>query len=469
MNSNSVISDIVEKDLCFGCGLCVSVCPKKCLDIKFNDFGEYNPFFCSDQCTHCGLCLKCCIQSGNNYHLDLQEYCDTVNPYHDDLLGKYFQNYVGYSNVDSHRANGSSGGITTWLLEILLSKKIVDAIICVGSNETCKEGLFTFKVLTSVEDIRNNAKSKYYPVECSDAITFVMENNITVAMTALPCLTKNLRLAMQHIKKLRERIKYIISFTCGMGPSSAAAEFICASSGGDPFHLNEISFRCKIDDKMTAKNFAIRCVSNKATDNELVTYQNFFSGLGMALDYRMFSLRACDFCDDVFGEYADISLMDAWHPDYFNDPGGNNIFVIRNREINTLVEEAITRKEIIANVIDAQIVIDSQLPVVDFKRNLIRERIQMAVKANEAVPYVREDLLPYRNTFVDKLRARYRVNTRQISRQKWLDYNKCDMKLTKDLKPLIWKMDMLRRSKKIFSFYSWFHFIKRIITKEVTS
>lgn len=40
--------------------------------------------------------------------------------------------------------------------------------------------------------------------------------------------------------------------------------------------------------------------------------------------------KACDFCDDVFAETADIALGDAWLPEYVQDGNGTNVVVTRN-------------------------------------------------------------------------------------------------------------------------------------------
>ena len=41
--------------------------------------------------------------------------------------------------------------------------------------------------------------------------------------------------------------------------------------------------------------------------------------------YQYFKHNACNFCDDVFGETADITFMDAWLPEYVRDYKGTSL------------------------------------------------------------------------------------------------------------------------------------------------
>lgn len=54
---------IINMGKCKGCGLCVDVCPKKCLtlSIEFNKTGYHPAVFLKDKnCTACGLCYQVC-------------------------------------------------------------------------------------------------------------------------------------------------------------------------------------------------------------------------------------------------------------------------------------------------------------------------------------------------------------------------------------------------------------------------
>lgn len=54
----------IRSDRCKGCGLCVSVCPKKILQLSATVFNKkgYNPVECTDQasCLGCAMCATVC-------------------------------------------------------------------------------------------------------------------------------------------------------------------------------------------------------------------------------------------------------------------------------------------------------------------------------------------------------------------------------------------------------------------------
>ena len=58
---------VTEKDLCKGCGLCVSVCPKNVLELDLNTINAkgYSPSSAvrADDCIACGNCAITCPDS----------------------------------------------------------------------------------------------------------------------------------------------------------------------------------------------------------------------------------------------------------------------------------------------------------------------------------------------------------------------------------------------------------------------
>ena len=51
----------VAVEVCKGCGLCVTVCPVKCLDIKMDDTNSYGLHYAYQTTDTCIACTNCAV------------------------------------------------------------------------------------------------------------------------------------------------------------------------------------------------------------------------------------------------------------------------------------------------------------------------------------------------------------------------------------------------------------------------
>ena len=243
----NVCDYIVPNDLCSGCGVCAGVCPTDALKIEWNKYGEYMPVEQPGKCTGCGLCLSSCpfwSHKENETTLAAQRFSQQDGIQHDAVVGFYLDLLAGYSKANNHRIQGAGGGLTTWLLETLFAKGIVNRVFCVMPNSDPNK-LFRFSGADTAQDIQRASRSAYYPVELSEVISEILTVDGKYAVTGLPCALKGLRLAMQRNAKLRERIIFLVGLVCGQQKSKYFAEHLCAKAGGEPSNLVSASFRVK--------------------------------------------------------------------------------------------------------------------------------------------------------------------------------------------------------------------------------
>lgn len=64
------IVDRLDKNLCVGCGACVSSCPKDALSLKSDEYGYYRATLNADKCIDCGVCLNKCAAFELPYNLN---------------------------------------------------------------------------------------------------------------------------------------------------------------------------------------------------------------------------------------------------------------------------------------------------------------------------------------------------------------------------------------------------------------
>jgi coenzyme F420-reducing hydrogenase beta subunit len=378
----NVIEAVVQNGFCIGCGICAGLCPANLLKMDFNKYGEYNPFRSRGCLDKCNLCLQVCpfynqVENEDSLAITTLGHIDGIK--HRKETGYYITSYVAYSNVNNHRANGASGGMATWILETLLAKNKVDQIICVTPNNDA-ERLFRFAILADVESIRHSAKSAYYPVEMSSIIKEIINREGRYVIVGLPCFLKGLRFAQKKNKRLRERIAFTVGLVCGQMKSKHYTTYI-ASLAGINSKLKKVDYRGKSPQK-PAGNFFFYCLDENNNEGKLF----WKDGVSEVWTYRWFTPNACNFCDDIFAEVSDVTVMDAWLPEYSKDSRGTNFIISRSPQISDLLRQGGVEKKINIKDIAIEKIIEAQHGVVNIKRNQLAYRLYLAKQHGSFVP-----------------------------------------------------------------------------------
>ena len=226
-------------------------------------------------------------------------------------------------------------------------------------------------VSTTPDDVRKSSGSAYYPVELSEMIHFIAKHPKRYAVIGLPCVIKAVRLAQKKFSYLRERIVIAVGLCCSNLKSTHFTEYAAIASG----HSNPcyVSYRQK-SNTTTPKFYWFRFRFR------------FMDGINTELDWRpelwkmyvsrCFTLSACECCDDMFAECADVTFMDAWLPQYSKrEAKGTSICLIRS--------------EIAKNILDSDGLVLKSIPI-------------KWVIASQTSLHWKRDLLSYRLSLMEK-------------------------------------------------------------------
>ncbi|KKH29921.1 4Fe-4S ferredoxin [Methanosarcina mazei] len=411
MKSN-VIDKIVKNDLCIGCGTCVGICPHKILRIQDNEYGEYIPSEAQVCDSGCGLCLEVCPFSNNENETQMgaKIYGSTEGMRYLPETGYYLDSYLGYS--DEFRQSSSSGGLATWLLTKLLKEDIVDYVICPTPQKN-PEKLFSFEILRDENSVKAASGSVYYPVEMSEVVQKIQEVPGRYAVTGLPCFIKALRLATQKNRKLRERIVFTIGLVCGQMKSKNYTKYIAAlASNGNSRKPQEIYYRGKSPEK-PASNYYYQFTDEHGSQHKIF----WNGGISEVWINRWFTPNACNYCDDVFAELADITFMDAWLPNYSRDSRGTNLVLVRSPKILDIIQKGIEKAEINVSKISVEKVIQSQAGVIELKRKQLSYRLYLAEQKEQNIPEKRVNASKAIGTLIKreiKLKAKMQEESKQL-------------------------------------------------------
>lgn len=346
-----LIDTVIAGGYCVGCGACAASQGSN-MRVQMNDYGMFTA-------TH--------VDAGNQ---DQRVVCPFgENALNEDQIGaelfsgsaQYIDGlgyavacYAGHVSDESIRAKGSSGGMGTWIILELLRQRKIDGVIHVGGSDDADGLPFGYKISTTEEEIINRAKSRYYPVEMSRVIRELRELPGRYAFVGLPCFVKALRLLAAADDGIQNRIAYTVALFCGHLKSKHFADFFAWQMGIKPGDLEGINFRTKLASR-PASNYGITVTSRKTSHCQ--ANSDYY---GSSWGYGFFKYKACDYCDDVVGETADISVGDAWLPEYVADSGGTNVVVVRNMELAKIVNQAIVSGALAMKEVPASQVIKSQ-------------------------------------------------------------------------------------------------------------
>ncbi len=385
-----------------------------------DDYGQYQSslkdpnVFAS---THIDYEKLCPFGSGakNEAEIAKKIFSDTCK--HNSQVGHYNGVFAGHVAEGEFRKRGSSGGMGTWVLNELLSKGLVDYVVHVKS-ESAGQDLnsipFKYQVSETLEETQQGGKSRYYPIELSEALTIVRSQPGRYAIVGLPCFIKSIRLLQAQDAILAERIQYCVGLVCGHLKSAHYAESLAWQMGIPPKELEGIDFRIK-DPSQPANRYSTYA-KGRCGEKVLPTNQLFGADWGAGA----FKYKACDFCDDVFAETADVVLGDAWLPEYVKDSYGTNVVVTRNQDIQQLIVNARTDGRLEMDDMDVDKAVQSQDAGLRHRKVAIGYRIHCAQTEGSWVPPKRTDPAKTLSPRYEMKRQRLRTELRALSHEAFL-------------------------------------------------
>ena len=456
MNNPKVIDLVVNNNLCIGCGMCVSKCSSNALEMSWNEDG----FLVASAVHNCdcnGDCIEVCPfnpfpKEEVKTEEEIAKIFLSTAPNINKKIGKYNNIYAGYCN--EFRLSSSSGGVGTYISTKLLEKNVVDHIFSI--KESSKPGIFyEYAVSSSKDDLVKASKTRYFPVTLATVFSEINNLEGKVAIVGVGCFIKAIRLAQYADSKLKEKIPFLIGIICGGVKSRYFTEYLASKLEVKPENILKPQFRKK-DFSSTANDYSFACSSNK-NDSEEKSIK--MRTVGDMWGTGLFKANACDFCDDVTTELADISLGDAWLAPFDKDGKGTNVIVTRSLLAENLIREGIANNGITVDYLPLENFLASQQGSFNHRHTGLPARIKIAKKNKQLIPPKR-----YENEKVTldfKLVQKQRMTVRAKSLGVWK--NKPDAKVFEEAmeKPL----QTLRFYTKIYHKRRRFNYLKNRISE----
>ena len=148
--------------------------------------------------------------------------------------------------------------------------------------------------------------------------------------------------------------------------------------------------------------------------------------LGKDWGMGAFRLKACDFCDDIVGEVADISFGDAWLDKYRSDSKGTNLIIIRNKIIDEIFQKGLLDNTFYTEDISSSEVVKSQDASFRHRRHGVKHRTKKYKEASIWHPIKRDFSGINKPNVLTKLNWNFRASYSQKSHEYFLEAKRKD-------------------------------------------
>lgn len=415
----NVLDSVVNQDLCIGCGACLYQNKTSSWEMDWNKEGFLIPTLknVEDQQNQPDLDV-CPFNPHPSKEVRTEDELANIflkdAPNYHSKVGRYFNTYVGYSEV--FRLTSSSGGLATYIISQLFERGFIDAVITVAEG---KSNHYEYTLLKDSQELLSTSKTRYYPVTMDKALQELKDFDGKIAVVGIGCFIKSVRLLQHYNPDLKEKIVFTVGIICGGMKSKFFGEYLAAKSGVIDNDFSKPEFRIK-DLRSSAVDYSFGCV-DKIGDEKQIKMQS----VGDMWGSGMFKNNACDYCDDVTTELADISLGDAWIQPYNQDGGGTNVIVTRSKLAEELVLDGIKTNLLNVNELDFGIFLRSQQGSYNHRHNALNYRINKAQKMGVVIPPKRH--FSTRIGFDFKLVQNQRRVVRRESLTLWADEKKLEI------------------------------------------
>jgi coenzyme F420-reducing hydrogenase beta subunit len=362
--------DVAAAGLCIGCGGCAAGRGA----IGWDRFGQRKPEGAWAAEPFDAFPRICPFSPDARNEDDIAAERFPLAPHRDPLIGSFEANYVGHVAEGEFRTGGSSGGMVSWVAAELLRRGLIDGIAHVAPADPAREGrLFDYRVSRSVDEVRQGAKSRYYPVDLSQAIEEIRAVPGRYAVVGVPCFIKAIHLLRAEDAVLRERIAYTLGLFCGHMKSARLVESFAWQLGVQIEEVQAVEYRRK-DPGRPANWYTAQLTLADGT----ARWQDWWHLVDGDWGAGFFQNSTCNYCDDVVAETADVSFGDAWVEPYSSDGRGTNVMIVRSRQVAELVAVAIGQGRLALQEVDAAFIANTQAAGFRQRREGLAYRLRIA-------------------------------------------------------------------------------------------
>lgn len=247
--------------------------------------------------------------------------------------------------------------MVSWVATELLRQGLVDGVahVKIATNHERENSFFSYQISRTEQEIRAGAKSRYYPVELSEVLEAIRTTPDRYAVVGIPCFVKAINLLRAKEPLLRERIVFTLGLFCGHMKSARLVESFAWQMGVVLDEVEGVEYRLKNPDRPANWYTAHLTLKDGRT-----TWKDWWHLVDGDWGAGFFQNSACNFCDDVVAETADIAFGDAWVEPYTSDGRGTNVIIVRSSVLHELVKKATHEDRLELKSVESNFIVNTQ-------------------------------------------------------------------------------------------------------------
>ncbi len=319
------LDQVLESELCAGCGLCVSILGAQRARMSLSAAGYLRPEI-SKPLTRAENLLIDSVCPGGGLDFASEHKSFTT------VWGPVLDTYVGFASDPVLRFRASSGGILSALAQHAVNTGRADYVLHVGAQVQAPWLNETLQSRQS-PSVAAGAGSRYAPSSPLVDIVQQLERDGRAVVIGKPCDIAALRMYARQNPLIDQKVVMMLAFICGGVPSARGIEVLLRRMNVAPEEV--LSFRYRGygwpgEACATLKNGSQKTLSYAETWGTVLSH---------------YVQKRCKICPDGMGAFADVVCGDAWYGDERGDPtfderDGRSLVISRTRKGSAFLAEA---------------------------------------------------------------------------------------------------------------------------------
>jgi coenzyme F420 hydrogenase subunit beta len=361
-------SNVITPNLCTHCGTCIGL-SNGTLQLQLTPNGPtpYAPHPIALP----PLAYQACPGKGVDYP---QLYRQVFGRLPDNwLIGNVAQVFIGYSARPEVRRRAASGGVITQTLLYLLETGKVDGAVVLAMGQP-KPWLASPIIATTPEQILAASQSVYAPVPVNMILAEMETFNGRLAYVGLPDQVASLRILQQQGHAGANKVDYVLGPYVGTNMYQGSIESF--------LHTNGVKSIEEVAELKYREGEWPGYLQIKLQDGRLLKAEKFYYNYLIPFYITRSTLYAVDFTNEL----TDISVGDAWHPQYEALGEGFSVVVARSPQAAALLAEMQAAGAVSLEETTVQQALNMHGHMIDFKKRGTFIRLGWRQKRGRPVP-----------------------------------------------------------------------------------